>query len=571
MILICPECGTKNRIPDVSRPGTVYRCGKCKEKLIYTPETGLPRDNKSDIPTADTAERGRDTLKPLRTFLGRLSYLHPLLFAISPVLLLYSLNLADVTPSAVAMPLIAALGLGVLILLLSLLVIALIYKIRRRSDTPAQTGIWDFKKAAITTSIFLILFFNYGHAFAIVGGEWYGLAIVWILLFIIGAILILRTRRNLGNLTGFLAVFGAILVILPAIEIINHEIQFGGRDATSAGIVEINALDVASSETLPDIYYIVPDRYGSVNSLYENFDFDNSEFVDYLTGKGFFVASDSMSNYSRTFASLASSLNMEYINYLTEDFGEDFGHNYPMWELIQDNAVWRFLKSEGYQFINLGDKWDGTRVNYYADVNYNLFTIQEFPWLLFTKTLAYPFCVELFDIVQDPRVTHYENVLYHFEKLAEIPNVDGPTFTFAHMLIPHDPYVFDSNGNYKTPHEEQQKTRIDNFIDNLTFLNSQLKVLIDELLASSDVPPIIILQADEGPFSLIGQWLGEDATEAALRVKMGILNAYYLPEVDNDVLYSAITPVNSFRLVFDLYFGTDLGLRLRPITGGNLI
>jgi len=33
-----------------------------------------------------------------------------------------------------------------------------------------------------------------------------------------------------------------------------------------------------------------------------------------------------------------------------------------------------------------------------------------------------------------------------------------------------------------------------------------------------------------------------------------------LPEVDNDALYSAITPVNSFQLVFDTYFGTDLGL-----------
>ena len=102
--------------------------------------------------------------------------------------------------------------------------------------------------------------------------------------------------------------------------------------------------------------------------------------------------------------------------------------------------------------------------------------------------------------------------------------------------------------------------RRENFTDNLTFLNSQLKVLIDKLLAASAVPPIIILQADEGPFSLIGPWLGEDATEAALRVKMGILNAYYLPEVDNNALYSAITPVNSFRLVFDLYFGTELGL-----------
>ena len=52
----------------------------------------------------------------------------------------------------------------------------------------------------------------------------------------------------------------------------------------------------------------------------------------------------------------------------------------------------------------------------------------------------------------------------------------------------------------------------------------------------------------------------EEASEEELREKMGILNAYYLPGVDSSLLYPSITPVNSFRLAFDLYFGTHLGL-----------
>jgi hypothetical protein len=39
-----------------------------------------------------------------------------------------------------------------------------------------------------------------------------------------------------------------------------------------------------------------------------------------------------------------------------------------------------------------------------------------------------------------------------------------------------------------------------------------------------------------------------------------ILNAYYLPEDGSQNLYSAITPVNSFRLIFDTYFGSNYGL-----------
>jgi hypothetical protein len=39
---------------------------------------------------------------------------------------------------------------------------------------------------------------------------------------------------------------------------------------------------------------------------------------------------------------------------------------------------------------------------------------------------------------------------------------------------------------------------------------------------------------------------------------MGILNAYYLPGTGQAGLYPSITPVNSFRVVFNAYFGTDL-------------
>jgi hypothetical protein len=65
---------------------------------------------------------------------------------------------------------------------------------------------------------------------------------------------------------------------------------------------------------------------------------------------------------------------------------------------------------------------------------------------------------------------------------------------------------------------------------------------MDTLISESDTPPIIVLQGDHGP------WL--QTKEKRLR----IFNAYYLPG-NNDKLYSKITPVNTFRLIFDTYFG----------------
>jgi hypothetical protein len=37
---------------------------------------------------------------------------------------------------------------------------------------------------------------------------------------------------------------------------------------------------------------------------------------------------------------------------------------------------------------------------------------------------------------------------------------------------------------------------------------------------------------------------------------MAILNAYYLPDADTSFLYDKISPVNSFRVLFNAYFNT---------------
>lgn len=42
-----------------------------------------------------------------------------------------------------------------------------------------------------------------------------------------------------------------------------------------------------------------------------------------------------------------------------------------------------------------------------------------------------------------------------------------------------------------------------------------------------------------------------------LRIKTAILNAYYLPDGQYEQLNEEISPVNSFRVIFNALFGTD--------------
>jgi len=93
--------------------------------------------------------------------------------------------------------------------------------------------------------------------------------------------------------------------------------------------------------------------------------------------------------------------------------------------------------------------------------------------------------------------------------------------------------------------------------DQLTYTNGRVRQTIDGILSGSERPVIIILQADHGPGSTLN-W--EDVAGTDLRERFSILNAYYLPEQGEADLYEGITPVNTFRLVFNRYFGANYEL-----------
>lgn len=475
--------------------------------------------------------------------------IHPFVIAAFPALALYYYNAQDLRPSVLLLPTLIPLGLALLMFL----------------------GTWSIcgsaNKAGIIVSIFLALLYSTGHVFTV--ASWYGITspyvggvflfFVWAILFPFIAYLILRTPKTLRYPTIILNAMFVFLLISYSVRTGIYEVKRLAADSDRSGNQATVLLNPAETEALPDIYYIILDRYASADSMEEFYDHDNSPFVDYLAGKGFYVAEESTANYVRTLLSLTSSLNMEYLKSADEETND----LYPLNLRLEDNAVQRALQEAGYQYIHVGSWWEQTRESDVADVNINYGArIDEFSEAILSTTMPYSVCAEL-GIVDDNYLRQWKRTLYEFDQLAEIPENEGPTFVFAHLLVTHPPYVFESDGSFITPQESHQRSNRDNYVNQVMAANSMLEKLIDQLLSKSEVDPIIILQADEGPYPdrLIAEnrsfdW--KEATGAELRHKMGILNAYYLPGVDSSALYPSITPVNSFRLVFNLYFGTSL-------------
>jgi len=487
--------------------------------------------------------------------------IHPFLFVIFPVLFIYAYNIEEVLLSDTMLPI--AIVLCFTFLILASLTLILKNKI----------------KAAIIVSAFLILFFSYGqiakivilhllidifliHAF---------LMLIFVVLFSCCVYFVNKSHREFHDLTNILNIAAFSLVLMSLINIGTYNIKSTllSGNINKKEELQTNNMPLEKTDRLPNIYYIILDRYASTNTLEEIYNFDNSEFIDYLSQKGFYVASQSKANYLGTMHSLASSLNMEYINSLTKikEFGAKSNSWAPIYALFSNFKVLRFLKVRGYKFRYIGSgHWEKTMRDYLYKNSKRRFP-SEFLMTLYGTTMLYPIGAA-FDI--DKRKMKHIEIVHSFDDIAEIVELEGPTFVLAHIYVPHWPYVFDRNGNFVTRWEERRKSLKEGYIDQLIFTNNKIKMLINKLLSSSEIPPIIIVQADEGPFPQKSRVMEKDeenynwltATDEDFRKKFGILNAFYLPNADKSALYPTITPVNSFRLIFSLYF--DINLELLP-------
>ncbi len=476
--------------------------------------------------------------------------LHPLFFAAFPVLNLWASNIQeDVAFGDIVWPLVISVGVAAALTLIL---------------TPLLRSA---RKAGIAATAVVFLFFVYGAVFRpiegwSIGGVTIGRREVVLALWIVvgaGAIfLAARAKKYVPELTRGLNVIGAVLVLFNCAQIGYHLIR-----AEPTGIRGIDELrtpppQMSTTTRKPDIYYFIFDTYAGEKVLTEQFRFDNRPFLDFLESKGFYVADRSTANYPRTLLSLASALNMRYLDFLTPRMGENTGDTAPLKEMLQRHEVGKYLKDLGYRYVHLGSWWGPTAKSPIADVNITSKGLSEFATSLLEGTAAGQITGENF------RKREYSRAQYNFRALEEVSKkVAGPKFVFAHFLVPHGPFVLDRNGRYVSLDVQSTRTRERNYLEQVIWLNKKLTDFVNRRLA---VPkkqrPVIILQADEGPYEGEPTRWSQRPRLKILYRKFFTLNAMYLPGVNvkKSGLYPTISSVNTFRLLFNLYF--DAGLPL---------
>jgi len=367
---------------------------------------------------------------------------------------------------------------------------------------------------------------------------------------------ILKTNQNLRAVSKYFVLFSLFMFFSSSLFIIGYKIQEGLMCLQVNSPLILNTEN--KKENLPDIYYIVPDSYTSSKVLKQYFNYDNSEFINFLNKKGFYTTTDSKSNYPKTYLSIASTLNMEYLDYLSACKNSD-NQNIAS-PLINNNNVKKFLNKLGYKYYQMGSWWETTGNNPYADKNYNQ-SVNFFHYLLLQSTAINVFMENVSEGVFKEK---QNSPLYQFEKMPEIIKEEGPKFVFVHIVAPHTPYMFGKNCELLGYKDYLNHSEEENYANQINCVNSKLETAIDQIITYSKTPPVILIQSDEGvPFlreELPQQDSWKDANEDLLKEKFPIFSAYYMPNVSTSNLYPSISNVNAFRIIFNSYFSTNLPL-----------
>lgn len=481
---------------------------------------------------------------------------HPYLFAAFPVLALLRANVSQLEFYYSLIPLLAVVAGA-----------AVIYQglrlaLRKKHDQRVGLGV----------TLALVLFFSFGHFTPAMLGVREGWQLVeWAALFTIGVVAILMLRGDPSPVTRVLNVVGATLVIYNAGLVAHYEVT--ARTHTVEGAEDVTPAPADA----PHVYLIVLDGFGRTDVMRDYFDYDARWFADGLRERGFVVAHDAAANYAQTTLSLAATLNMTYLNWLSEEIGLESDDRRIPQNMIARSLVAEQFKNRGYEFVAFESGYHGTVID-----NATIYrgSSQRGPGVRFVEMLVNTTPIGAlqrhgFLPQSDLHDVYRDNILYTFEHVQDALDNTKPHFVYAHVVLPHPPFMFDADGNYDPPDgefETKDASHIIQFNGVEWYKEGYLGAWIygarraleavDGILANEAASPdgrksVIILQSDHGPGSKT-HWELYDKND--VRERLPCLNAFRFPGEPPASLHPALSPVNTFRLVNNHLFDAKLEL-----------
>lgn len=306
-----------------------------------------------------------------------------------------------------------------------------------------------------------------------------------------------------------------------------------------------------------NVYYLVFDEYASSLSLKQRFNFDNP-IDSILTKEGFAVIPKSVSNYNFTPFSIASTLNMSYLDGFKPDSITSKEYEIINSAIANNNVV-NFLLDNNYRIFNLSifdfDHHPSKLKSSFLPTGTILITrntlfnhvLKDTEWFLYTRKSPFRF---LYKKEVYSSNTNNNLILREFEKKL---SSEAPLFVYAHFEMPHPPFYYNSKGEERSEDEVLNEQLLPNqpveqYLNNVSYTNKKIEWLVNTIQSYEKGQAIIIIAGDHG---------FRDKASGIDHFRN--FNAVYLPaSVKSGFSYDSCSMANEFRYIFNRAFNQNL-------------
>lgn len=433
-------------------------------------------------------------------------------------------------------------------------------------------------RAAIWASVLLTIFFFFGAFhdfvrtstfFSIISS--YSILLPIILVIIVVSAIVLRRNKNKQiRMTAYL---NAVLLFLLLLELqitvyqlLTHKSEKNNLTYGSA----VPALNIAAipDSLKPDIYFIIFDEFANTQSIKKYTGFDNAALDSLLLKKGFFVANHATSNYNATPHSLASTLNLQYLNADLEGYFYTPSISLKAQKTIDESFFPAALSAAGYNIINHSIfNFAGTKNLREPFFNFdieNILTLETL-WGRINKDIWWNVSTRLYTsaeigekITQTALPRRKQTVANITNTLAELKKQPTrPVFVYTHLILPHNPFIYTKEGNVRNLSMYDHiagKTKDSLYFQQVLYANT----LIDSMTSlitqtSSGRPKVMIIAGDHG-------YRDPEMRDKIRDKEFANLNAIYFSDKNYSMLNDSMSSVNIFRIISNKYFHAKLPL-----------
>lgn len=395
-----------------------------------------------------------------------------------------------------------------------------------------------------------------------------GLLFISLLIF---AIYLSRKRTNLVRFSRYLNVLYTVLLFIELIKTIGAlpgNNQYSYLQSMQKKTPHYKDLNLNMTHA-PDIFWIVLDEYASTKSLNQHLNFDNKEIDSLLVANGFFIVQDSRSNYNLTPYSIASELDMNFLVSSQQRESLEVIDMLKARNAASHAQFPKILHRNGYTIKNLGlidiFKSEAPYGQLFEDMDQGIFENETFLkrfydqiWWNFRD--YWPFGPDSLEIRETKLKSLRINQKNYSALLEEIQTGSSkPRFVYSHILMPHGEYLVDRFGNERIPLPYEYLLDISDslYIDQTIFVNTWIRSIVAKVNQDTGRPKVVIIQGDHGrrtqtPSSKIPILTDEKSFQN--------LNAIYFSDNDYSKVYNNLSSVNTFRIVLNKYFATNLSL-----------